>query len=298
MKIRDQAKGQWPRIISALLGEEFTNTRKHQPCPNGQGTDRFRFSDKTGTGNYFCACSDGGADGFELLMCVKGWTFAQAAEAVEGVIGECPKDKQDSDTEPQSWPQRLRNEVVKTKRSGYLEGRGLEVPGVLDWHTSLPYFDDGVERGRYPAMLAPVMRDGKFVTYHVTYLQDGGKAPVTPNRKLLSGGVSGGAVPLYPPSDGLIGVAEGIETAIAAKILFDTPVHAALNTTLLQKWRPPKNVTDVIIYADRDSNHAGQAAAHTLAHRLIGQGYEVVIAFPETVDTDWNDFLLQQRLAS
>lgn len=298
MKIWDWSKGHWPQILAAHVGAEFVDG-KHHPCPCGDGTDRFRFTDLGGQGLYFCHCSDGSKGGIELLKCCKGVDFKGACELIESVIGECPRDKEEAKPQPQSWAQRLRREVVKTKRSAYLEGRGLEVPSVLDWHKSLPYYDDGKEAGRYPAMLAPVMHKGQFLTYHATYLDAGGKAPVNPNRKLLPGKSNrGAAVPLYEPKDGVIGVAEGIETAIAAKLLFGVPAWAALNTAMLKNFEPPADVEAVIIYGDNDANHAGQAAAHALAHRLIGQGFDATVTFPEQVGHDWADVLLSRRAAA
>lgn len=296
-KLREKAKGRWPEIITALLGGEYADTRKHQPCPKGDGKDRYRFSDINGGGQYFCACSDGGEDGFALLQCVNGWDFKRAAEAVEFVIGETG----DREEKPETWASKLRRETVKTKRSAYLSRRGLTVAPGLDWHKALAYFDaDGAKAGEYPAMLAPVTRGGKFLTYHATYLHAGGKAPVEKPRKILpaNGSLRGGGVALYPPEDGCIGVAEGIETAIAAKILSGTPTHAALNTALLKSWEPPPGVERVTIFGDNDSNYAGQAAAYALAHRLKGQDYEVGVRLPDTPDHDFNDMLIEIKEAA
>ena len=288
MTLREHAKGRWPEIIAAILGEKFANTRKHQSCPCGEGTDRFRFSDKSGTGNYFCACSQGDKDGFDLLQCAQGWTFAEAAAAVEGVIG---KPDEPEAPRPASWAQSLRSQTVKTGRSKYLEARGLEVAPGLEWIWSLPYMEDGVRVEVYPAMLAPIYRDGKFLTYHVTYLYQGGKAPVDAPRKILPGPpLSGGACPLYPAGP-VLGIAEGIETAIAARMKFGIPVWASLNTSLMQGWNPPKGTRKVVIFGDNDTHLAGHAAAYALAHRLLLKEIEVEIQIP-SVPGDWNDVLL------
>lgn len=292
MKFSEHTRGRWPEIISAILGPEYANTKKHQACPKGFGKDGYRFSDKAKNGNYFCHCSKGEKDGVELIQCVKGWDFKTTAEEIEKVIGECPRDEQ---PKQESWAKRLRREVIKTKRSAYLESRGLSIAPVLDWHKALPYFDENGEKiGTYQAMLAPVMRDGRFLTYHVTYLEGGSKASVPTPRKLLPGATSGGSVPLYPAAKTL-GIAEGIETAIAAKTLHGVPTWAALNTALLQNWKPPQGVEEVWIFADHDTNLAGHAAAYQLAHKLICQKFTVHLRFPEEPDTDWNDVLLQQR---
>src|SRR5690606_3001945 len=118
-----------------------------------------------------------------------------------------------------------------SKRSAYLASRGLEVPPGLLFARQVPYYDGTTQIGTYDAMLAPITRDGRWATLHCTYLHRGRKAPVEHPRKILPGRSSpiGGGVELYPAAEEM-GVAEGIETAIAASMMFGVPVHAALNT--------------------------------------------------------------------
>lgn len=300
MKIRDHARGNWPKIIGQILGEEYTNTRKHLGCPStgdcGKGTPRFRFSDRHGTGNFFCHCSEGKADGFQLLQCARGYDFHSACRDVESVIGPCPKDGEKVEQPIENaWALSLRARACKTSSSIYLASRGLEVAPGLDWIKDLAYTADGKKVGEYPAMLAPIVKGGKFLTYHATYLQDGKKADLDPCRKILPGpGNSGGACPLYPEAE-VMGIAEGVETAIAAKMIFGLPVWAALNTALMAAWEPPAGVKRVMIFGDNDANYAGHAAAYQLAHKLVRKGIEVEIQMAPEVGQDWNDVLLANR---
>ena len=291
MKASEWAHGQWPLIVSSLIGDQFADGR-HHPCPNGDGKDCFRFSNVNGKGNYFCRCSDGDQDGFDLIQCAKNTDFKGAVKLVEEVIGERPRDTIEPSSKPsKSYAQRLLDEAVKSPRSRYLEGRGLTMPPGLLWHPSVDYRQDGEIVGSYPAMLAPVTRNGQFLTCHVTYLQDGDKAPVDPCRKLLPGpGLKGASVELYPAGPTL-GIAEGIETAIAASMMHQVPVWASLNTSLMKSWTPPEQVERVIVFGDHDRNHAGQAAAYTLAHRLHGRVH-VELRFPD-MPGDFNDVLLE-----
>jgi putative DNA primase/helicase len=298
MKIRDHAKGKWPKIIAALLGDEFVNTRKHRACPGtGEGTDRFRFSDRNGCGNFFCGCSDGEKDGFELLMCAKGWSFSEAARAVEGVIGKCEPEHDQPKRNGKTINDRITAEAKQVSRSRYLENRGLEMAPALRFVDRLDYFEDGKIVNGFPAMVAPIRRGADFLSYHVTYLENGKKAPVDPCRKVMPGApLAGGSVPLYPPAKGM-GVAEGIETAIAATMLYHIPVWAALNTSLMKTWQPPPVAEEIVIFADADQHFAGHAAAYALAHRLVKRGLKVQIEFP-THGKDFNDMLLQLRRAA
>lgn len=74
-------------------------------------------------------------------------------------------------------------------------------------------------------MLALVTDDeGRIVTLHRTYLTpEGIKAPVEAPKKLYAGGARGGLIRLGEPSD-VLGIAEGIETALSARTLFKIPV--------------------------------------------------------------------------
>ena len=288
MKASEWASGHWPTIISNLIGEQYVDGR-HHPCPTGDGKDCFRFSNVNGRGNYFCRCSDGSSDGFDLIRCQHSVDFVGAVKLVEQVIGERPRDRAQAAAE--TYAERLRKEARRTARSAYLEGRGLIIAPGLRWHPAVDYRTDGELVGRYPAMLAPVTRDGKFLTYHCTYLDRGNKASVPAPRKILPSNASlkGAAVELFPAGPTL-GIAEGIETAIAAHLLFDVPVWAALNTSLLKTWRPPATVERVLIFGDHDLNFAGQSAAFTLAHRLHGR-VDVQIHLPE-LPGDFNDEVL------
>jgi len=294
MKASEWAHGKWPEIIERLVGPEYVDG-KHHPCPRGDGKDCFRFSNINGKGNFFCRCSDGSQDGFDLIQCCRNTDFRGAVELVEQVLGKRPRDIITPSSErSKSYAERLLDEAVKSPRSRYLEGRGLTMPPGLVWHPNVDYRHDGELVGKYPAMLAPVTRDGRFLTMHVTYLHDGDKAPVDPCRKLLPGpGLKGASVELYPAQQ-VLGIAEGIETAIAASMLFDVPVWAALNTSLMKAWTPPDDVVRVIVFGDNDANNAGQAAAHTLAHRLHGR-VDVEVRLPDQPG-DWNDVLRRHEV--
>jgi putative DNA primase/helicase len=293
MKMSEHCNGRWTTIISSLLGSDYVNTKKHGKCPkSGEGCDRYRFSDVNGRGNFFCGCSDGDKDGFELLQCVKGWSFHEACKRIEDVIGECPKDDDWKDQKPKvTAAERIQKDVIQyIPKSEYLNKRGLEVAPGLCWIKSLDFYNDGKKSGSYPAMLAPVVRDGKLLTYHATYLFRNGEK----FRKILPADTSlqGACVQLYPAQD-VLGVAEGIETAIAAKMLTDIPTWSVLNTSLMKSWKPPSRIKKVVIFGDNDENFAGHSAAYTLAHRLKKTcSVELEVRFPPETGTDFNDLLL------
>ncbi len=87
-----------------------------------------------------------------------------------------------------------------------------------------------------------------------------------------------------------MGIAEGIETALAAMKLFGIPTWSALSTYGVETFEPPSEVQRLIIFADNDVNGAGQRAAEALAGRLSSR-IAVEIKIPERPGTDWNDIL-------
>ena len=134
----------------------------------------------------------------------------------------------------------------------YLSRRGLSgarLDGeVVRFHPALGYWqrNDRNETelvGRFPAMVALVTgADGMPVTVHRTYLTaDGRKAPVPEPKKLMGYAghrLVGGAIRLAAAGP-VLGVAEGIETALAVHLRTGMPVWSAISAGLLARLEPP-----------------------------------------------------------
>lgn len=301
-ELKQQAHGKWTAILSQLgIKDEYLQNR-HGPCPLcGGGKDRYRYDGGVnGTGSYFCnQC--GAGSGIDLLMKFHGWDFKQAANEVERVLGYCKETPPRSTSDPLK---RLRAIQASANPPGdavvqYLKNRGLSTvaPGLM--HGQVAYYESGQKIATYPAMLGKVVSvAGKPLTWHVTYLHDGRKAPVDHPKKIMKAveSINGGAVRLYPVTEH-IGIAEGIETAIAATELTGIPTWSVLNTTGMTKFQIPEGVEQLTIFADNDKNYAGQAAAYDLAHRLAINGVPVDVRVPEETG-DWLDVLTAQSATS
>lgn len=179
--------------------------------------------------------------------------------------------------------------LAGTVAEAYLRSRGLEDPCSPDLLFNADLTDFETARG-WAGMVA-IVRDGKSLPtggIHRTFLLDDGSAKAPPAKKML-GPVAGGSVRLLPMTpDGHLGIAEGIETALAAHRIFGLPVWAALSADGVRRWQWPDGVTHVTVFAD--AGDAGRQAAATLADRLNDAGIANRIVHPLHGD-DFNDDL-------
>jgi len=307
--LMESARGRWPQILASLGIEERFLKKKNGPCPSCGGKDRYRFTDYNGDGMFWCNnCGPG--NGLQLLELQHGWDRKDSIREVVKVIGadtvKTAKPWRSDGMNAESAAKRLnsmREKSVKATESPcvveYLRSRGLKVPCSLRaLHGVKHYREDGSpSAGVYDVMLALFStHDGLPATYHRTFLKDGRKADVDKPKKFCGRArdLSGGAVRLYPAGETL-GVAEGVETAIAAHQLFNLPVWATCGTTLMAKFKPPECVKRLVIFGDNDSNYAGQVAAYTLASKMIVLNLAVDVRFPAPPAHDFADFQLASR---
>lgn len=295
MKTLQAAVGKWYGILSHFGVDKQFLQNKHGPCPLCGGKDRYRWDDKDGTGSFFCS-GCGAGNGIDLLMRLTGMDFKSAANAIDDVIGnikmEAPKPKKD----PRERLKRIAQGLIDMPDINpvglYLRTRGVKPSEITQFHPALPYFEDGKFVAKFPAMIH-LFRDvnGDPATYHVTYLQASGyKADVRSPKKVMPAALplGGGAIQLCEPADWL-GIAEGIETALAATEQTGIPCWAAYSANLLEQFVPPEGVQRVVIFGDNDTSFTGQASAYALAKRLNREGFAVEVRIPETKNTDWAD---------
>lgn len=285
--------GRWPGILNRLGLSDKQLSGKHAPCPTCGGKDRFRFDDKEGRGTWFCS-NCGAGDGWGLAKRLTGLDFDGArnevAKLIDGSIRVTHKPAL-TDEQKRIKLRKLWHDSSIPAPGGqvltYLKNRvGInQVCSHIREHPLLPYD----KTTSYPAMIARVIRDGRCVTIHRTYILDGKKAPVEAPKKLMPGlGVIGGSIQLGDPAP-TMGVAEGIETALAASVMFGMPVWAAISAAGVEGWQPPPQAKRVVVFADNDANGVGQCASYQLMRRLYGNGVDVEVMVPAMVGTDWAD---------
>jgi putative DNA primase/helicase len=298
--LHERARGRWHGILPALgISAKFLK-RKNGPCPMCGGTDRWRFTDIDGKGTWWCNSCHGG-NGVALVMKFTGLPFHEAARRIERIIGEAPAER----ARAERTDEQKRASLNTLWRSGalvhaddpvdrWLQRRGVGMqnyPKCL--RAGMRIRHSGPPVTFHPVMLAMVSDPaGKPVTIHKTYITtDGKKAAVDKVRMFCAGSVPAGGAVRLAMSGPVLGIAEGIETALAAMNMFSVPTWAALNAGGVERFEPPVETERLIIFGDNDQNGTGQRAAYALAARLSGR-IQLEIKIPEKSDTDWNDVLL------
>lgn len=295
----DAAKGKWRGILLELGVPNIALTGRHTSCPLCGGVDRFRWDNLEGKGTYICG-QCGAGSGMDLAIKYLGKPFVEVASLIDGIVGN---------VKPDAEPRRVMtdDERIKALRAVwsdsrpavrgdlvdvYLTSRGLGqavYPKALRFAAALR---DG-EGGEKPCMVALVGVYGeKPCSLHRTFLRrDGkGKAEMSSPRKLMPGQLPDGAcVQLSDWTGGALGIAEGIETALAASAIYDIPVWAAISSAIMKKWSPPPGCDEVVVFGDNDPKFGGQAAAFALAHSIAVSGVDVTVKIPDRAGADWAD---------
>ena len=172
-----------------------------------------------------------------------------------------------------------------------MRSRGIElpVPGAIRF-ARLRHRPSGLT---LPCMVALVNRP-QWSAIHRTWLkEDGsGKAEVEPPRMALSE-IGRGVVRLCPPSR-VMGLAEGIETALSATQLTGVTCWSAISAGNLEIVDLPPGVQEVHIFADDDER--GRAAGNIAMRHFLAQGRRTVkLRLPPEGYGDYNDYLTGRK---
>lgn len=278
--------------------------RKAAPCPACGGRDRFTQFE---SGRHYCRHC-GGGDAIDLVRKIQQCSYSEAVELLGGKVAKAA---------PLLTPRREADQTAKIERariivadsklllSGseafrYLTETRKLPPECIGFELRsidrLPYYEqspDGkpVVTGHYAAMVAPIRnKAGDVIAAHLTYLLAGQKAPVASPKKII-GAPKGGTIRLCLAGEE-IGLAEGIETAIAARAIFNVPVWSFLSASLAPFIELPENIKRVHIFADNDS--AGHKAASKLAESLRLQNKKVGECHSPTVLNDFYDVYVKE----
>jgi putative DNA primase/helicase len=328
-ELKARSAGKWDHIfqdVAPMLRSARATGGAHVECPVHGGNNGFRlFNDYNESGGSVCNTCGAHPFGLSTLAWLfekehKKDAFAHAVKVLcrwlavpvetrSAMAHKAPVIRQIADPVKalsklmQAWNTTL--PIAGSVGEKYLVSRGIrleDIPPTLRCNPSMPYWDARTETelGRYPCLLAPIKSlDNKLGSLHRTFLDPSGcKAPVPEAKKMMprAAELRGSAIQLYPAGETL-GLAEGIETALAAHSISRMPVWACVSATLMELVEVPAFVKTVVVWADKDRSVRGTTAADTLADRLEKEGKRVLICTPvqpipeEQKGLDWLDVL-------
>lgn len=292
-----------------------TPRRAHDFCPlhGGDSGRAFRPLHSAGRDSFFAkgatVCNSCGSfpTAMHLLMRAFGIAYPEALEqiwiALNGGSVHAPapiaQPRAKASTDERVVPDSLRIKWLLEAWNGsyplthpkaeparrYLAMRGVtpirgEIPS-LRFHPRL-YYGHGVA---WPAILGMIHQaDGTRVTLNRIYITpDGRKAPVERVKSVMlvpsDREIVGAAVRLDEPGP-ILHVCEGIETALAVRLLVQQPVWACLVANLLEAVQIPPQVQFIGIWGDMDLKGAGQRVSTSLAARLRSEGRRAIAILP------------------
>jgi hypothetical protein len=238
-----------------------------------------------------------GIDGAELLK-----RAAELAERHGAHVGKAPKRRAGHKSIDHLFREARHALNCSVPAAGtlvesYLASRGLTLPPCEDllFNDSLTHWE--TKSGK-PAMVARMRFPDGTPTggIHRIYLKDDGSGYIA---KMMLGptGKNDGILQIAQPSaGGVLGIAEGIETALACTRLFRVPCWAALSTgrmRYLGRWfheARPSHIKRLIVFADIGPD--GESSAAELAAWARAAGIEVEVRLPRGGD-DFNDDLIK-----
>ncbi|MEZ5736640.1 MAG: toprim domain-containing protein [Novosphingobium sp.] len=172
----------------------------------------------------------------------------------------------------------------------YLKRRSIEIASPdLRFHERTPL---GPKREvRFlPAMLAAVRSDEGVIAVHRTFLDSEAATLARFSRpKRALGSLQAGAVRLAAPRGGHLGLAEGVETALAATQIFGIPCWATLGNERFGIVAIPESVRVLHLFLDADEG--GDLAQARGCEAYAAPGRRIVVERPRRGGFDWADVL-------
>ncbi len=234
-----------------------------------------------------------------LLHCFAGCAAADILTELkaQGLLGRIPTPDADASSvaDPATILSRAATRIWADARiiSGtpaerYLLGRSIKTTSLeIRYHPNVPHGPKPLTQFR-PALVAAVRDDSGVVGVHRTFLdRRTGELADLPDPKCGLGAFGGGAVRIGGVAPRL-GLAEGLETALSASLLFDIPCWATLGTERFRHVRLPVEVTDLVLFLDND---AGGRRAEALAREAFTDLQSIEAERPRRPGYDWNDVL-------
>ncbi|WP_232494449.1 DUF7146 domain-containing protein [Novosphingobium kaempferiae] len=242
-----------------------------------------------------------------LFKCFAGCDTRDVIRAVRTLTGEA-LSRGEYQTAPGGWmsPELWRRrralavweeaaEIFGTPAQFYLRRRHITIlPQALRFHPRTPIGLGSALEYR-PAMIAALCEVDAFGSKRFHAIQrtffdrkDARRARDLPDPRMTLGRPANAAVMLAEATSEL-GLAEGVETALSAMMLFGIPVWATLGSDRLHQVTIPSNVTRLMLFPDNDPAGVLGSMKAMQSHGRPGRTIET--AFPPGLFKDWNDVL-------
>lgn len=185
--------------------------------------------------------------------------------------------------------------LIGTPAETYLRRRRIALlPRALRFHPRTP-LGQGDDVEFRPAMIAALHDgglhdEGRFIAIQRTFFDrdDARRARDLADPRMTLGRPERAAVMLGTATS-ILGLAEGVETAISAMILFGIPVWATLGSERLHQIAIPGRVSRLVLFPDNDV--AGEIGVAEALESYAMPGRDIDIEFPPNGYKDWNDVL-------
>jgi putative DNA primase/helicase len=292
MNTREAVMGQWPVVFAYYKLPPITGKNHFKgECPICQRRGKFRIDDKAGSGSFICVCGVG--DGWKLLELTTGKDFKTLAGEVDRIIGNTFSGQRAAKPETANQRERVIRKYATllplrdTDGERYLKSRGI----VTLPPEGVKFCDKQRVNGEILQALYSLATDsrGELCYLHRTILKNAQKSTAGgPAKKLTrlqeesyTDHAQSVAIRLFPVASTL-GIAEGLETAMAAYQITHCNTWATLNTAFMRRFTVPDGVKHLIVFADSDQSAAGHAAAFDCAFKNLNAKNDI-----ETVSVRW-----------
>ncbi len=299
MNTLDAMKGSEEVILSHFGLPPITGNKHFKgECPLCAKKNKFRLSRYNGLVSYICSCGNGNM--INLIEQVTGQDFKTIAAQIDKIIGHSFKgEKQEVSYEP-PHVRALKNFQGYAGLKGTTAQEYLNSRGIFCLPSKSVRYNSRSGRPGFPSLMS-IVSDEKMIPcyWHQTFLDGSKKADIGASKKLISiqdksysDYCASPAIRMFPLASTL-GISEGIETALSAKQIYSCNTWSVVNTSFMKRFKAPKGVEHLIIFADNDKSGAGHAAAFECAHKNIlakNDVTKVSIRWPGDV-CDFNDML-------
>jgi len=240
-----------------------------------------------------------------LFHCFAGCSQREVLAAIErhGISQSClfyggsvsiepakPKEIKPSRNAQRLW--RQAQSITEPIARSYLQGRKIQTNShQLRFLERTPLGPKGNVRF-LPALLAAVRTDAHLMAIHRTFLRADGTAKADMYKpKRAIGRMGTGAVRLFAPDKGVLGLAEGNESAMSAAQLTGIPTWATLGNERFGIVTIPESIKRLYLFVDHDTG--GDLAETKAQEHFQITGRTIIARRPRRRGDDWNDELIR-----